>query len=291
MTFLHTICPHIKKQGCLNYKQKEVLTLAKVTKIQAQYTVDTYIEYLRKYTENYCKSLQMQGVTTQNIEVQRNKFINAVEETRNLTGTARLHKLAQCMGECTAFCQTAGDIFSTAVRTVKDYCSNDVLYSYGVNTLAEQLCKAVPAECWYATDMRESGKKTRDGWCSIVFPGTYHRIPNLKEITIDTPLLYKFFANCELTPNGVKLFGRNTVVVDVIDNKGVTALNHCIIQEQTYVNPAADNILRVYMQNAVLLVRVYTADDNSGVKGKKAVYVTAYSPNEDCRYTKMFPVK
>lgn len=265
--------------------------MAKVTTIQAQYTVDTYIEYLKQYTENICKNMQMQGVSKQNIEAQRNKFTRVVEETANLTGIERLHRLSLCMGGCTAFCSTAGDIHSTAVRTVQDYCSNDVIFCYGVNTLAEQLCKAVPVECWYATDMRETGKKTRDGWCSSVFPSTYHRIPNLKELTADTPLLYSFFANCDLTPNGVTLFGRSTAVVDVLDNKGVMSLNHCIMQEHTYVNPAADSVLRVYVQNAVLLVRVYTADDNSGVKGKRAVYVTAYSPNEGCRYTKMFPLK
>ena len=114
----------------------------------------------------------------------------------------------------------------------------------------------------------------------------------MKELTAETPILYKLFAECTVDDNGVALFGHSTAVVDVLDNKGNTVLNHCVMQGHTYVNPDVGTVLRVYCGNdsELLLVRVYTADDASGVKGKKAIYVTAYSPMEECRYTRTYTI-
>lgn len=102
--------------------------------------------------------------------------------------------------------------------------------------------------------------------------------------------MYKLFKDCTVDANGVALFGHSTAVVDVLDNKGNTVLNHCVMQEHTYINPNVGAVLCVYCGSDILLVRVYIADDNSGVKGKQAIYVSAYSPTEECRYTRTYTV-
>lgn len=257
--------------------------------IAPQYTVESYIEHLKQYTDETCKCWQARGMGKQYIDNLQERYTRAVAETANLQGVERIETLARYVQTTDSFCRTPGDIRSTAVRTVKKYCARDVQACFGVEALAEKLCNAVPAEYWYATDMRESGDKTRNAWCSAVFPKTYHRIPELKELR-DSARLTAFFSNIKTTPNGISLFGGRECVVDILDSSGNTVYKQCLMATGTLINPNTDTTLRVYMDDSMLLVRTYIADDSSGVKGRRALYITAYSVADDCRYVLAQPI-
>lgn len=92
------------------------------------------------------------------------KCEKAIANTVQLNDVERMWQLSLYMDDCTAFCKTQGDVYSTAIATVQEYISKDVLCCFGVDTLAKQLCKGVPLQYWYATDMREYGRKTRESW-------------------------------------------------------------------------------------------------------------------------------
>ena len=257
--------------------------------ILPQYTVETYIERLRQYTDNTCKTLKASGVGSTYLNMISKRFTDAVAETTMLCGTERIAMLARYMQISDKFCCTAADVRCTALNAVKKFCAQDVLTCFGVETLAEKLCNAVPAEYWYATDMRESGDKTRNAWCSAVFPKTYHRIPELKELR-DSARLTAFFSNIKTTPNGISLFGGRECVVDILDSNGNTVYKQCLMAAGTLINTNTATTLRVYMDDSMLLVRTYIADDSSGVKGREALYITAYSVADDCRYVLSQPI-
>lgn len=253
--------------------------------IKPQYTVETYIQYLNEYIKDVCTRLKMQGVLPNVIAEKEQQFKQAIDNTANLGGIERLAALAELTSTC--FCQTVGDIHSTAVATIKKYCARDVIGAVGLEQLVAVLCANVPTEYWYATDMRESGLKTRLSWCKEIFPKSYHRVPVLKNLA-DVPFLEMLFKNIQVHTTGVSLFTNDTAV-DVIDNN-IVALKNVIMNERTIINPFVDTTLRIHINDNILLVRICIGDDSSGIKGRQAMFISIYSVKDACRYEQAYPI-
>lgn len=258
--------------------------------IKPQYTVDTYIEKLKRDIDKQEKFAKQQGVLAEVICSEKATALNKIEQARKYRGTERLEMLSRMLDYNTRFCKSEGDIYSTAKRTVLNYCCTDVITAYGFDYLVGKLISAVPKEYWYATDMADSGVKTRETWCTCVFSGSYKRPTDLKSET-DSAMIVKILSVCSYN-QGVINFGDVAQYVgfcDIFNEDGILLYCNVPIDRNMTCNPAVPLTLRLHnaQNNVVYVMRIWCGDDSSGIKGRKAMYISVFDAQEMVRYRKV----